>query len=132
MDYPAYFKSLLKTKDVIEKFKVKTLYGAHTLSLYTKDVALDAKSKVNEYIQRRTKKDDKIEKLALKLSVDGPFDITQFYDAQSEQKMKKAKNKDKTFNKEFDEYFKKMLARQLEKLIVDEKFTFVDEKYVIN
>jgi len=90
MDYPAYFKSLLKTKDVIEKFKVKTLYGAHTLSLYTKDVALDAKSKVNEYIQRRTKKDDKIEKLALKLSVDGPFDITQFYDAQSEKRMKKS------------------------------------------
>ena len=43
MDYPAYFESLLKTKDVIEKFKVKTLYGAHSVSLYPKDVALDAK-----------------------------------------------------------------------------------------
>ena len=105
MDYPAYFKSLLKTKDIIEKFQVKTLYGAHSVSLYPKDVGLDASQKVNAYIKRRTKKDDKIEKLALKLSQNGPFDISEFYDAQNEEKMKKSKNKIKSFNKDYDDYF---------------------------
>lgn len=54
---------------------MKKLYGAHSVSLYPKDVALDAKQKVNAYIKRRTKKDDKIEMLAIKLSQNGPFDI---------------------------------------------------------
>lgn len=46
--------------------------------------------------------------------------------------MKKSKKKAKEFNKEYDNYFMKMLARQMEKLINDGKFRLEDEKYIIN
>ena len=46
--------------------------------------------------------------------------------------MRKSKKKAKLFNKEYDDYFKKMLERQLEKLITDVKFSMNGDKYVIN
>jgi glyoxylase-like metal-dependent hydrolase (beta-lactamase superfamily II) len=75
MDYPQYFKSLVKTKNIIYEKNIEKLYGAHTVSLYHKDVAIDAKKKVDEYIDRRSKKDRELEKLADHLSKQGTFSI---------------------------------------------------------
>ena len=47
MDYPEYFKSLKKTQKIIYENDIEKLYGAHTVSLYPKDVCLDAKKKVD-------------------------------------------------------------------------------------
>ena len=63
-DYPKYFESLLKVKDLVESDKIETLYPAHSTSLYMKDICLPALPKVNDYIERRSQKDRKIEELA--------------------------------------------------------------------
>jgi len=75
MDYPNYFKSLVKTKEIIYEKNIEKLYGAHTVSLYLSDVAIDARKKVDEYIDRRSKKDRELERLADHLSKAGPFTI---------------------------------------------------------
>ena len=52
---------------IIEDYKVDKLYGAHSVTLYEKDIALDAKTKVEQYIRLRREKDQEIEELAMKL-----------------------------------------------------------------
>ena len=63
-DYPAYFASLQKTKKLVEEDQIETLYPAHSVSLYKRDICLPAQEKVDDYIKRREKKDRKLEKIA--------------------------------------------------------------------
>ena len=80
MDYPAYWASLLKTKKLIYEHDIEYLFGAHTVSLYPKDIAMPAKQKVDEYIERRSKKDQQLEALADHMSKKvGPFTVMQLY-----------------------------------------------------
>ena len=57
MDYPKYFNSLLKTRDIIEKYNIELIYVAHSLTLKAQSIGLPAKQKVNEYIGRRMARD---------------------------------------------------------------------------
>merc|ERR1712146_3193 len=54
-DYPIYLKNLYKTKDLIEKYDIKKMFVAHSVSLLKEHIVLDAKWKVNDYIVRRKK-----------------------------------------------------------------------------
>jgi len=82
--YPAYFESLIKTEKLVNELDIEFLYPAHSNTLTVKDLALNAKSKVREYIERRSEKDEKIEKTALYLSskTNGRFTIKELYEAQ--------------------------------------------------
>lgn len=129
MDYPEYFKSLKKTQKIIYEKNIEKLYGAHTVSLYYNDVALDAKKKVDEYIDRRSKKDRELEKLADHLSKKGPFSIEQFYKVHSELKIKHSSKSATEINKDYEKYFTTIMGRQLEKLIDDGKYYLKDGQY---
>ena len=104
MDYPEYFKSLLKTKDLIIKHEIETLYVAHSLTLKTESIAIPALKKVNDYIDRRASRDKSLEKIAFLLARgnNGKFDLNTFYDFQTDM------NK-KVLSKEHIDYFKYML-----------------------
>jgi len=64
-DYPQYFESLIKTQKLINEYDVEYLYVAHSITLYSKDVALNAAAKNQQYISRRVKRDRFLESLAL-------------------------------------------------------------------
>jgi glyoxylase-like metal-dependent hydrolase (beta-lactamase superfamily II) len=82
MDYPQYFASLLKTRDLIIKHDIETLYVAHSLTLRTESIALPALKKCEDYIKRRTSRDKQLEKIAFLLARGnlGKFDLNTFYD----------------------------------------------------
>ena len=82
MDYPQYFASLLKTRDLIIKHDIETLYVAHSLTLRTESIALPALKKCEDYINRRTARDKQLEKIAFLLARGnlGKFDLNMFYD----------------------------------------------------
>ena len=67
-DYPRYWNSLLKIKETILKYDVKLLYVGHSMSLTKSDIALPALPKVQNYIDRRSLKDAKLEKMTLKFT----------------------------------------------------------------
>ena len=130
MDYPKYFDSLLKTRQIIENHNIDLIYVAHSLTLRKESIALPAKKKVDEYIDRRMTRDKQIERVAFLLARGnlGKFTIDEYYDFQ------KQMSKSKKIKQEAETYFKYMLDKQLKKLVVDGKFTFEkeDKHYVIN
>ena len=52
----------------------------------------------------------------------GHFTVEEFYGAQQKHKLKKNPDGREKINKEHDQYFIRMLGKQLQKLIVDGKF----------
>ena len=104
MDYPSYFSSLLKTKELIVSHDISTLYVGHSLTLHTKDVCLAALPKVSAYIERRVRRDRHLETLAKHLLEEKGttrFNIDEFYQFQT--KMTK-----KRLSEDHVEYFKYM------------------------
>mmetsp|Transcript_24502 Transcript_24502/g.38003 ORF Transcript_24502/g.38003 Transcript_24502/m.38003 type:complete len:136 (-) Transcript_24502:247-654(-) len=80
MDYVTYYQSLLKVGMIVSDFNVDKLFGAHSVTLYEQDVALDAKTKVDAYISSRKVKDKQIEQSAMKLlETKESFSIRDFY-----------------------------------------------------
>ena len=122
-DYVEYFGTLLKTKKLVHDLNVQKFFVAHSNSLYPKDIVLDAKAKVQSYIDRRTRKDKQLENIADHLAQKmGAFTTEDFYKAQMNQKVKKNPKKGQTFNSKLDDYFMKMLDRQILKLVSDGKY----------
>lgn len=129
-DYPAYFESLLKTKKLVENDDVEALYPAHSVSLHVEDIRLPALKKVSDYIARRVKKDRKLEQIADSLQV---FTLEQFFDAQTAKKQAKSPNEKYQFisaRPEMRNYMLGILAKQLQKLVVDGKYALESDRYV--
>ena len=49
---------------MVLNLKISKFFVAHSISLYPKDVALEALPKIREYIDRRNNKDREIERIA--------------------------------------------------------------------
>ena len=79
-NYVDYFNSLIKTQKLINDLKIQKLFVAHSLSLYPKDIVFSAPVKVKQYIDRRMKKDKKLEEISEHLGKKmGAFTIKDIY-----------------------------------------------------
>ena len=113
---------MLKTQKLIDDLKIKKMFVAHSVSLFPKDIVFDAKQKAKAYVDRRNRKDKQLEQITGTLAKqEGAFTIESVYKVQMELKVQNNPKKGDKIVPKLDNYFIKMLERQVQKLVYEGK-----------